>query len=153
MKNFEFNWYENGNYVYNYTLKDHLGNTRVVVTDNSGPDVVQETDYYPFGMQFDNSYAGTEFDYKYNGKEYQDEIDLNLYDYGARFYDPATKRFLSKDPPPARTMPLSTISAASSGGASSRTSLITSQINFIGSSRASLISSEETEIVFGIPIT
>jgi RHS repeat-associated protein len=36
-------------------------------------------------------YSG--YNYKYNGKEYQDELGLNMYDYGARNYDPAIGRF------------------------------------------------------------
>ena len=35
--------------------------------------------------------------YKYNGKEYQDELSLNLYDYGNRNYDPAIGRFMNMD--------------------------------------------------------
>ena len=35
--------------------------------------------------------------YKYNGKELQDELGLNAYDYGARFYDSATSRWFSVD--------------------------------------------------------
>jgi len=35
--------------------------------------------------------------YKYNGKELQDELGLNVYDYGARFYDPAAPRFWQID--------------------------------------------------------
>jgi RHS repeat-associated protein len=38
------------------------------------------------------------YQYKYNGKEYQDELGLNVYDYGARRYDPALGRWLSMDP-------------------------------------------------------
>jgi RHS repeat-associated protein len=42
-------------------------------------------------------YCAGAYKYKYNGKELQDELGLNLYDYGARNYDPALGRFFSID--------------------------------------------------------
>ncbi|THF51739.1 hypothetical protein E6C50_08240 [Flavobacterium supellecticarium] len=38
------------------------------------------------------------YKYKYNGKELQDELGLNVYDYGAMMYDPATGRRNNIDP-------------------------------------------------------
>jgi RHS repeat-associated protein len=38
------------------------------------------------------------YKYKYNGKEYQDELGLNMYDYGAHNYDPAIGRWMNIDP-------------------------------------------------------
>ena len=84
---------------YHYHLKDHLGNTRVVF-DGTGA-VRQKTDYYPFGM---TAYQSTSIDnkYLYNRKELQDEflgsVNLDWYDYGARFYDPALGRWHVPDP-------------------------------------------------------
>jgi RHS repeat-associated protein len=38
------------------------------------------------------------YKYKYNGKELQDELSLNWYDYQARNYDPAIGRWMNIDP-------------------------------------------------------
>lgn len=84
---------------YHYFLKDHLGNTRVVF--NESGIVLQESGYYPFGLPF-NSSLGGDNRYLFNGKELQDEqlggVNLDHYDYGLRFYDPALARFTTQDP-------------------------------------------------------
>jgi RHS repeat-associated protein len=38
------------------------------------------------------------YQYKYNGKELQDELGLNMYDYGSRLYDPARAGWSNIDP-------------------------------------------------------
>jgi len=38
------------------------------------------------------------YKYKYNGKELQDELGLNMYDYGGRNYDPAIGRWFNIEP-------------------------------------------------------
>jgi RHS repeat-associated protein len=97
-------------FVYEYTLKDHLGNSRVVFTGSglSGTvDVVQTTSYYPFGLVMTQTNNNTAPDYAknkylYNGKELQDDwiggVFFGMLDYGARFYDPQIGRWHTVDP-------------------------------------------------------
>lgn len=86
---------------FEYKLTDHLGNTRAVIHKGSNglAEVIQEWHYYPFGMEMSGLTAGTSSNkYLYNGKELQTDFDLDWYDYGARFYDPALARWHSIDP-------------------------------------------------------
>lgn len=96
----------NGIFSYIYQYKDHLGNVRlsykdVSLTTTPSLQIVEETNYYPFGLKHkDNNVVNSTNPgqkYKYNGKELQDELGLNMYDYGARNYDPALGRWMNMD--------------------------------------------------------
>ncbi len=43
-------------------------------------------------------FLGDSHTYKFGGKEYQDEFNINTYDFGARNYDPALGRWMNLDP-------------------------------------------------------
>ncbi len=77
-----------------YEIKDHLGSVRAIVSDNNV--IKSASDYYPYGM-IANSYHPTESKYGFSGKERQDELNSNDYDFGARFYSSLTGRWMSID--------------------------------------------------------
>ena len=84
---------------YIYTYKDHLGNIRLSYykqTDSTAK-VLEENNYYPFGLRHTGYYPLTEstYRYKYNGKEVQEN---GMYDYGARMYMPEIARWGVMDP-------------------------------------------------------
>ena len=90
-----------------------LGNTRVRfadkdndgvidVTNNSNTnEILEESHYYPFGLSFNGPWmygGGQDYRYKFGGKELNEDFSLGLYDYGARWYDPAIARWTASDP-------------------------------------------------------
>ena len=91
----------NGTYAFYYYLKDHLGNNRVVI--NSSGAIVQETNYYPFGMPYsdrlvtDSKNPGLQ-PYKFGGKEYDTMFGLNWYDFEARQKMGILPMFTTMDP-------------------------------------------------------
>ncbi|CAD0009677.1 DUF6443 domain-containing protein [Flavobacterium salmonis] len=97
-----------GIFEYVYQYKDHLGNIRLSYKDISQTltptlQILEENSYYPFGLKHKNgnnivNSTNPALKYKFNGKELQDELGLNMYDYGARNYDPALGRWMNVDP-------------------------------------------------------
>lgn len=82
-----------------YYVRDHLNNVRLVL-DGAGQ-VVQETDYYPFGLAIaknpsDLTQSRSKNKYLYLNRELQPVT--GWLDLKARFYDPAIGRFMSIDP-------------------------------------------------------
>ncbi|WP_371414627.1 RHS repeat-associated core domain-containing protein [Flavobacterium sp. 140616W15] len=100
VNNTPVNGANNYSYVFNYTY--HLGNIRVSYKKNAQNvlEILEENNYYPFGLKHEgyNVNPASDYKYKYNGKELQDELGLNFYDYGARNYDPALGRWMNIDP-------------------------------------------------------
>jgi RHS repeat-associated protein len=107
-------------YVYNYT--DHLGNVRLsysIDPSTNALKIVEENHYYPFGLKHNNynsskmlyvkegtmekqkplpPYMAMSYNFKFNSKSWEEELGLNMYDYGARLYDPAIGRWMNIDP-------------------------------------------------------
>jgi RHS repeat-associated protein len=99
---------EGGALSYVFQYKDHLGNVRLSYAKNPQTqvlEIIEENNYYPFGLKHKGYNPPNELlgnndaqNYKYNGKELQDELGLNMYDYGARNYDPELGRWMNIDP-------------------------------------------------------
>ena len=97
-----------GTFRYEFALRDHIGNTRLVFTDKNASgnidnsEILNEIHYYPFGKAFNGSWyndaTASKYKYLYNGKELSEEFDLNFYDYGARWLDPALGSWWEVDP-------------------------------------------------------
>lgn len=116
------------NYVYNYKDHLGNIRVRYAEYTTNGVTtvgIIEENNYYPFGLKHEkyNSiekdfvqpaggngyYSGIDYavgvtrqdatyKYKFGGNEWQDELGLNVYDYGARNYDPAIGRWMNIDP-------------------------------------------------------
>ena len=80
-----------------YAIKDHLGNTSVMVNATTQLPV-QSTVYYASGVQMAQSWGKDQQPYLYNGKEFIEAHGYNTYDYGFRGYYATTGRFTSVDP-------------------------------------------------------
>jgi len=114
-------------YVFNYTDHlGNIRASWAWDRRNNAVKIMEENHYYPFGLK--HTAYNTElytfmmpmdgspgynapileqqsgkpvinpYKYKYNGKELQDELGLNMYDYGARNYDAAIGRWMNIDP-------------------------------------------------------
>ena len=95
-----------------YYHKDHLGNVRLRFSDLNADhaitvgsiydptnEILLEKHYYPFGLEQTGAWFATvapDNVYRYNGKEW--DAGTGLYDYGARWYDPAVARWGQVDP-------------------------------------------------------
>jgi RHS repeat-associated protein len=75
-------------------LKVHMS-----VAFDSGA-IKDKYNYYAFG-NFKNAQTNTSQDYKYTGKPFDDDGGVNLYYYGARYYDGFGGGFYACDPKPA----------------------------------------------------
>ncbi|MFN4086533.1 MAG: RHS repeat domain-containing protein [Spirosomataceae bacterium] len=86
-------------YQWNYILRDHLGNTRVVFADKNKDGLIRQdssealnevlsiSNYSPFGLELSGSHQNLkqQFEYKFNGK--QENGFTGLTDFGGRYLD------------------------------------------------------------------
>ena len=89
--------FSGGTPYYHYYLTDHLGSNRVVMNKSTGA-TIQVNHYYPYGGLFATSTNVAGLYYKFNGKEIDHRYNLELTDYGARFYDALRASWLTMDP-------------------------------------------------------
>ncbi len=89
-------------YVYVYLSNENETPVEVFFDDfqvtHFPSDIVQKDDYYPFGLTFNSYYSGEKNKYLYQSKEMLDDLNLNVYDFHARGYDPAIGRTWQQDP-------------------------------------------------------
>ena len=97
-----------GTWMREYTIKDHLGDTRIAYCDinNDGviatpSEILQENHFDAFGYGLEGVYmnhSNPDNLYQYNGKELNNDHGIGLIDFGKRFYDPSMARFIGCDP-------------------------------------------------------
>ena len=92
--------YRKKQYIYQY--KDQVGNIRLSYAKNTTSnevEVIDQNDYYPFGLNFvqasEFSAVGSPLNYKFGGKELQES---GMYDFEARNYMPDVARWFGSDP-------------------------------------------------------
>jgi RHS repeat-associated protein len=82
---------------YHFFITDHLGSVRVVA--NTGGTAEEYNHYYPLGGPIAQYSSSTSLQpIKFQGKEWSAGKGLDLYDFGARRYDPSTGKWISQDP-------------------------------------------------------
>ncbi len=106
-------YFEDGTARYEYTITDHLGNSRLTFTDKDGDgkidmtddpvtnEVLQENHYYPFGMAMEGQWIGDpgrENKYRYNGIERNEDFNLNWDLAEFRSFDATIGRWNQVDP-------------------------------------------------------
>ena len=81
-----------------YALTDQLGSVRALIDEDGN--VAQQNDYYPFGAKVvrDDYVNADDNRFLFSGKESQELLDLNAYDFGARMYDASLGRWNMVDP-------------------------------------------------------
>jgi len=101
---------DEGPYNYIYQYKDHLGNIRLSYAEdpsNPGtPTIIEESNYYPFGLKHKGYNSGGDSAlgndvaqrFKFGGKEYDESLGLETYDFGARNYNSDLGRWMNLDP-------------------------------------------------------
>ena len=85
-----------GNSARRHFVRDHLGSVRAVVNDAGT--VLETDDYYPLGGPLPTGSNTALQPEKYQGKDWNTAASFNVYDFGARLYDPAFGRWISQDP-------------------------------------------------------
>jgi RHS repeat-associated protein len=97
-----------------YELTNHLDNVLVTINDKKvgvssnnvtieyfTSEIITADDYYPFGMAMPGRkyrLADGKYRYGFNGKELDEDINKDTYDYGLRISDQRLGRFFSVDP-------------------------------------------------------
>ena len=83
-----------------YVFRDHL-NSSTVLADDAGVKLWEDqfNTYGKVWYHWDSLSGALQTPYRYTGQRYETSIDL--YDYGARFYDQLAGRFVQPDTIPA----------------------------------------------------
>ncbi|PQJ15316.1 RHS repeat domain-containing protein, partial [Aureicoccus marinus] len=91
-----------------YQYRDYLGSNRLSFSDsdnNSTPKIVEENNYYPFGLkhqgyndQSSPNGNNSALKYGFNGIEFEESLKIDLYEMDIRRFDPTIGRWISSDP-------------------------------------------------------